>query len=178
MGVLIWKWRENSQEVLRNFLGRCLRVWRATTIIHPFLSVSRVSKKSCYWNTTLTSAYTISSKFRPKDGHFTELLGPWDHIWMYMITITVVKTMKNSKHWKCRQTDWLYVAYSIYIKGLLHFMALQWLRSNPKELFSSISRAEWFVKMVCVGNDGSLKWWRSRDAVCSKPGWTAARTLS
>lgn len=135
-------------------------------------------QKSCYWNTTLTSAYTISSKFRPRGGHLTELLGPWDHIWMYMITITVVRTMKNSKLWKCRQTDRLYVAYSIYIKRLLHFMALQWLWSNPTELFSSISGAEWFVKMVCVGNDGSLKWWKSRDAVCSKPGWTAARTLS
>lgn len=175
MGALIQKWRENSQEVLRNFLGLCLRVWRAITIIHPFLFVSRVSKKSCYWSTTLTSVYIISSKFRAKDCHFTEFLGPWDYIWMYMITITIVKIMKNSMHWKCRQIDRLYFAYSIYIKGLLHFMALQWLWSNPMKLFSSISSAEWHVKMVYVTQ---LKWRKSRDAVCSKPGWTVARTLS
>lgn len=43
--VLIRKQRENSQQVLRNFLGLCLRVGRAITIIHAFLSLPRVSKK-------------------------------------------------------------------------------------------------------------------------------------
>lgn len=59
-----------------------------------------------------------------KDCHFTELLSPCDCILMYMKT-AIVKTLKNSIHWKCRQADRLYFVYSIYIKGLLHFMTLQ-----------------------------------------------------
>lgn len=102
-GVLMWKQRENSQQVLRNFLGLCLRVWRAITIIHAFLSVPTVSKKLLLKRGFDFYVYN-QFKVQAKDCCFIEPFGPWDHIWMFIITIVIVETMKNSMHWKCRQT--------------------------------------------------------------------------
>lgn len=85
-------------------------------------------QKSCYRNIILTSVCLISSNFRAKDCHFAELLGPWDYVWMCMIKITILETMKNPIHWKCRQTD-----YTLHTAFALKECFTSWLYSGHGE---------------------------------------------